>query len=212
VLLASLVVVAALAILARAAEASGATRAVLTVVEYRALTHEQAALKRDLAAKPVDWGAAHAACHAPATTALLEIETADCAANVAEVQAIFAVISAVAAEPKCAQQSGHSSSSCLLPAYVRLDTSSNKTLVADQAVYRVAAERGFSGTCLYTLASTPAQRADEQRFVRVMNETVAAMRTNNRSALATLAPQLTETMNAYLTAKAPTNLAVCKHQ
>jgi hypothetical protein len=182
------------------------------VVEYRALTHEQAALKRELASKRVDWGAAHAACRAAETTALLRIETADCAANVAELQAIVAVISAVEAEPRCAQQPGHSSSSCLLPAYLRLDSASNKTLAADEAAYRVAATRGFTGICLYTLASTPAQRRDERHFVRVMNETIAAVRANNRSELATLGPQITETMNAYLSARGPSNLAVCKHQ
>jgi len=210
--LGSLVALAALGVLIGAAAASGATHGVLTAVEYRTLIREQASLKRDLAAKPIDWGAANATCRAAETTALLQIEMADCAANVSELQAILAVVSAVAEESKCARQPGHSSRSCLLPAYARLDTASNKTLAADEAVYRAAAGRGFRGICLYTLASTPTQRRDEQQFAQVMNETVAAMRTGNHSALAVLAPQITRTMDAYLTANGPSDLAVCKHQ
>jgi hypothetical protein len=208
ILLASLLVLAALASAVRAV----APRGVLTAVEYRALGRELAALKSALGAGQPDWGAANAACRAVRTTPLLRAETADCEATVSEVHAVVATLSAVAGEPRCVAQPGRSSISCLLPAYQHLDTATHGALSADNAMYRVAAGRGFTGTCLYTLASTPAQRRDETQFARVMNETVAAMRADNRSELATLGPQLTRTMDAYLHANGPSNLAVCKHQ
>ena len=143
---------------------------------------------------------------------MLRAETSDCEATVSEVHAIVATLSAVAGEPRCAAQPGHNTVSCLLPAYQHLDTATNQTVAADNAMYRVAAGRGFTGTCLYTLASTPELRQDETHFAHVMNETVAALRADNRSELATLGPQLTRTMDAYLHANSPSNLAVCKHQ
>lgn len=208
ILLVSLVVLAALASAVRA----GTPRGVLSAVEYRALTSELAGLKRALGANQPDWQAANAACRAVRTTPLLRAETADCEATVSEVQAIIAALSAVAGEPTCAAKPGHNSISCLLPAYQHLDITTNQSLAADNATYRIAARRGFTGTCLYTLASTPAQRRDETLFAQVMNETVAAMRADNRSELATLGRQITRTMDAYLHANSPSNLAVCRHQ
>jgi hypothetical protein len=208
ILLVSLLVSAALASVACAS----LPRGVLTAVEYRALAGELAALKRALGSSQPNWQAANAACRAAETTPLLRAETADCEATVSEVHAIVATLSAVAGEPRCAAQPGHSSISCLLPAYRHLATTTNHTLAVDNAMYRVAAGRGFTGTCLYTLASTTSQRRDEAHFAQVMNETVAAMRADNRSELATLGPQLTRTMDAYLHANSPSNIAVCKHQ
>lgn len=192
--------------------AASPPRGILTALEYQTLSRAQAGLMGVVKGTNPDWQAAYAACPDSSATSLLKVEQVDCRVNIAEFKAIFSLLTAVKQEPSCASHPGASALSCLRAAYRNLDTAADQTLIADEQTYRAAAARGFAGTCLYTLATTPARLSSERRFAQLLNEAVAAMRTLNAPELERLAPQLSKATDAVLSSTSPSNLAVCRHQ
>jgi hypothetical protein len=185
---------------------------VLTAAEYQTLVRAQAALKRALSGKKLNWHAAYAACPASSTTPLLATSMALCTADISELQAIVSTESAVKDESTCAAQPGATPLSCLLPAYQNLANTANKAASLDEATYHAAAARGFTGTCLYTVADTPTGLKQQRKLARVASETATAMRTQNESQLALLGPKLGTALTALVHESGPSNLAVCPHQ
>jgi hypothetical protein len=165
-----------------------------------------------LRAKPLDWQAAYAACPTTTLTPLLATESAGCAASVAELRAIANTESAVKNEPQCAAQSGGTPLTCLLPAYQNLASATTKGAAGDEADYQAAAARGFTGTCLYTLAVPPAYLHKEKQLAQIASETATAMRAQNAPRLEVLGPKLGTALIAVVVESTPSNLAACRHQ
>lgn len=185
---------------------------ILTAPEYQALTRAQTTLKRVLRTKPLDWQAAYAACPATTPTPLLATESAGCSAAVAELHAIASTESAAKNEPQCVAQPGGTALSCLLPAYQNLASATTKGAAADEADYQAAVARGFTGTCLYTLADPPGYIHKEKQLAHIASETATAMRAQNAPRLEVLGPKLGTALMAVVDASTPSNLAACRHQ
>ena len=192
--------------------AAVAPNGILTGPEYQALARAQTTLTRVLRAKPLDWQAAYAACPSTTLTPLLKTESAGCTASVSELRAIVSTESAVKNEPRCVAQPGGTPLSCLLPEYQNLASAATKGAAGDEADYRAAVARGFTGTCLYTLADPPGYIHKEKQLARVASETATAMRAQNAPRLEVLGPKLGTALMAVLDASTPSNLAACRHQ
>ncbi|MDE3133077.1 MAG: hypothetical protein KGL15_03320 [Acidobacteriota bacterium] len=168
-----------------AATAAGAmTRGTLTAAEYKQLSAVTAALNLSTSSKSVDWSRARAACASTGrATALLRTQGASCLDSL---RLLEALTNFPAEQQRCAATKPTSTGStttasttggatgtsaavirlmvCLNPRYQALDRYARALYAADTAARKQALLRGFTGSCLATLAATPADLRKERQF------------------------------------------------
>lgn len=168
---------AAIAIDAPAAAAASGT---LSAAEYAQLSTATAALNRSASAKSINWTKARAACNKTGVaTALLRSQRTGCLDSLIVLEALQTF---PAEERHCsaAQRTTTDTTTtpgtttadaavirlmvCMSPRYQALNRHAQAFYRADIAARRQALARGFSGSCLATLASTPSDLRKERSF------------------------------------------------
>jgi len=173
--------VAAISISASAAAAVPEGK--LTSAEYTQLSVATATLNKSASAKSVNWSKARAACtKVGKTTALLRTQRATCFGSVN----VFAALAGFPAEQRvCSKRTTTTTGTgttttgttttpadsaviqlmvCMSPRYQALARDAKAIDRADISARQDALARGFSGSCLATLAPTPAELRTANRF------------------------------------------------
>ena len=149
-------------------------RGTLSGVEYRQLSVVTAALNISASSKSINWTRAHAACaRTGRATALLRTQGASCLDNLGVLEALTKF---PAEQRRCATATKSATSStqaapaairlmvCMNPHYQALARDARAVYTADTAARKQTLLRGFTGSCLATLASTPADLRKERQF------------------------------------------------
>ncbi len=165
---------------------AAAPRASLSSTEYRQLSAATAALNRSASAKAINWAKARAACRVlGGTTALMRTQRTSCLDSM---NALEALADFPSQQAKCVAAATHTTGTtttgatatgttttslqpaltqtiiCLNPRYQALERYAGAIYRSDSAARKQAVARGFTGTCLATLASTPADLKKESVF------------------------------------------------
>lgn len=173
---------------ASAAAAAAAPRPTLSSAEYRQLATATAALNKSASSKSFNWTRARAACRQVGTaTALLRTQRATCLDTV---NVLDALASFPAEQRRCSAAPATSTTTtetttgttttgstttaansavirvmaCMDPRYQALGREAKAIYKADLAARKQAVSRGFTGACLATLVSTPAQLRTGRSF------------------------------------------------
>lgn len=174
------VIGAAMALCVCGSALAGSPRGTLTSSEYRQLSDATAALNRSASARAINWARAQAACRSMGTSsALLRSQRVSC---VDSIDALEALAEFPSEQARCAAAAIHKSTAttgttttaagsgvirmiiCLNPHYESLERYAGAIYRSDIAARKQALQRGFIGTCLATLASTPADLRKERLF------------------------------------------------
>ena len=162
------------------------TKGTLTSVEYKQLSDATAALNRSATSKAINWGKARAACrlirgggallHTQRTSCLDSMNALEALANFPSEQARCVAAATgttgttTTGTTTTGTTTGPARSSvirmiiCLDPRYQALDRYAKAIYSSDTAARKQALARDFKGTCLATLASTPADLKKERLF------------------------------------------------
>jgi hypothetical protein len=174
------------AICMSASAAAAVPKGKLTSTEYRQLSVATATLNKSASAKSVNWSKARAACaKVGKATALLTTQRATCFGSVN----VFAALAGFPAEQRgCTKSTATTTGTtttgttttgttttpadsaviqlmvCMSPRYQALARDAKAIDRADISARKVTLARGFSGSCLATLAPTPADLRTADRF------------------------------------------------
>jgi hypothetical protein len=180
-----LTAVSAAAICISASAAAAAAKGTLTAAEYKQLSAATAALNLSASAKSVNWTKARRACgRTGRATALLRSQGLSCLNSLSVLEALtnFPAEQRRCATTKTTTNTGTTTTGttttgtteadsavirlvvCLNPHYQALARDARAVYTADTAARKQALRRGFTGSCLATLASTPADLRKERQF------------------------------------------------
>ncbi len=221
-------------------------RGTLTAGEYRQLSAATAELNTSATSKSINWRRARAACRRLGTgTPLLRSQRASCLDGMTALQALAAFPSeqtrcAAAATTTGTATTGTTTTGttttptestvirtiiCLSPRYRSLAGYARTLYRADIAARRQAVLRGFTGACLATLASTPADLRKEDAFAsstaRLAGDVTVLIRVTNGQAppsdlnqtqIDTDVTRFESSARALLEERAPQKLATCPHR
>jgi hypothetical protein len=220
---------------------AAAPRGTLTSAEFKQLSNSTAALNRSASAKAINWGKARDACRSiGGASALLASQRTSCLDSMAALEALAnfpeeQTRCAAATSKAGATTTGTTTSPvasagiqtivCLNPHYQALSRYAKAIYSSDIAARRQALARGFSGVCLATLASTPADLTKERLFAssaRRLAADVTLLIKVTRGKAPTSALNQTQidnditkferTASAVLDEHGPQKLSACPHQ
>jgi len=231
---------AAVAVLLTVPAMAAAPRGTLTSAEYKQLSTATAALNRSASAKAINWGRARAACRSiGGASALLRTQRASCLDSI---DALEALANFPAEQTRCADASKAGTTTtgtttspttsagirtiiCLNPRYQALSRYAKAIYSSDTAARKQALARGFTGVCLATLASTPADLTKERLFAsgaaKLAGDVTLLIRITNGKAPASDLNQtkvdnditrFESTAQAVLDEHGPQKLSACPHE
>lgn len=171
------------------ASATAVLKGTLTATEFKQLSRATAELNASATAKSIDWRKARGACrHIGTASAVLRSQRTSCLDSMIALEALARFPSEQArcaatdttptrstststTTPTTATSTTSSAQSpvirlivCLSPRYAALRRYARALYSADTAARAQARRRGFTATCLATLASTPAELRTERAF------------------------------------------------
>jgi hypothetical protein len=225
---------------------AAAPRGTLTIAEYKQLSNATAALNRSASAKAINWSKARAACRSiGGASVLLRSQRTSCLDSMAALEALAnfpeeqtrcaAATSKAGTTTTGTTTTGTTTSPdasagiqtiiCLNPHYQALSRYAKAIYSSDTAARKQALARGFSGVCLATLASTPADLTKEKLFASsaaklAADVTLLIKVTRGRAPTSDLnQTQIDEnitkfesTASAVLDEHGPQKLSACPHQ
>ena len=194
----------------------------LTAQEYTLVGSAQSALKQALRGNRPNWSAAQTAClSVGSSTTLLARQGQSC---VGQVTLDDTLASFPAEERRCPKPETRKIP-CIAPLYRALAGAAAGAYASDVKARQAGSARGFTGTCLTALSSTPTQLRNEHKLATSTNKLAADM-TSLVNVLAGQTPpsKLDQThidadvnvfqhyVNLVLGASTPDELTVCPHQ
>jgi hypothetical protein len=228
---------AAIAVLMTVPALAAAPRGTLTSAEYKQLSNATAALNRSASAKAINWGKARAACRSMGgASALLRSQRTSCLDSMAALEALAnfpeeQTRCAAATSKTGTTTTGTTTSAgiqtiiCLNPRYQALSRYAKAIYSSDTAARSQAVARGFTGVCLATLASTPADLTKERLFASSAGKlagdvTLLIKVTNGKAPTSDLnqtqidndITKFESTASAVLDEHGPQKLSACPHQ
>ena len=229
------------------------SRGTLSAAEYRELSAATAQLSTSATSKSINWRRARAACRTMGTgTALLRSQRSSCLDGMSALEALAGFPSAQA---RCASAATHTTGTtttssttttgtttagttttpaqstvirmiiCLSPRYHALARYGRALYRADIGARRQALLRGFSGACLATLASTPANLRKERAFAsstaRLANDVTILIKVTtghaptsdlNQTQIDADVTRFESSARALLEERSPQKLSACPHR
>lgn len=226
--------------------ATAAGNGTLSSAEFRQLSAAMAQLNSSATSKSINWTKARAACHKiGGHTALLRAERASCLDSMRTLEALAGFPSEQTRCEGAATTTGTTSTGttttgttttpakstvirviiCLRPRYYTLGHDANSLYRADVAERKQAMKRGFTGICLATLASAPADLRKEKLFassaVKLAKDVTVLIKVTkgqlpstdfNQVQIDSDVTRFESSAQAVLNESGPQRLAACAHQ